>query len=62
MNDPDRYNAMSTGLVQGLKDTFAISAGSFRVPSCSRRGKGFCSGANMTGGDEQRNMHATVAR
>ena len=55
MNDPDRYNAMSTGLVQGLKDAFAAIRvdRSARVVVLAARGKGFCSGANMTGGDEQ---------
>jgi enoyl-CoA hydratase len=55
MNDPDRYNAMSTALVQGLKDAFAEIRHDrdARVVVLAAQGKGFCSGANMTGSDEQ---------
>jgi enoyl-CoA hydratase len=55
MNDPGRYNALTTGMVTDLKDALASIRNdrTARVAVLTGAGKGFCSGANMTGGDEQ---------
>ena len=54
LDDPDRYNALTSGMVTELKDAFAAlrEDRDARVVILSANGKGFCSGANMTGGDE----------
>jgi enoyl-CoA hydratase len=54
MNDPARYNALTDPMVTALKETFAAlrrDRGT-RVIVLAARGKGFCSGANMTGDDD----------
>lgn len=53
MNDPARYNALTTGLVGDLKEAFASLRDDreTRVIVLAATGKGFCSGANMTGND-----------
>jgi enoyl-CoA hydratase len=53
LDDPDRYNALTTGLVTELKDAFAALRDDrdARVAILRANGKGFCSGANMAGGD-----------
>jgi enoyl-CoA hydratase len=54
MNDPARYNALTTQMVTELKETFVSLRRdrATRVIVLAGRGKGFCSGANMTGDDE----------
>ena len=54
LNDPAKYNALTSGMVRELTDTFAALRidRSVRVVVLAGRGKGFCAGANMTGGDE----------
>ncbi len=54
MNDPARYNALTTTMVSELKATFASLRHdrATRVIVLGASGKGFCSGANMTGDDE----------
>jgi enoyl-CoA hydratase len=54
LDDPERYNALTTGMVTELRDAFAaIKADrTVRVVVLAANGKGFCSGANMTGGDD----------
>ena len=54
MNDPARYNALTNAMVTELKETFAALRRdrATRVIVLAGRGKGFCSGANMTGDDE----------
>jgi enoyl-CoA hydratase len=54
LDDPARYNALTSGLVQDLKDALsAIRHDRFvRVVVITGAGKGFCAGANMAGGDE----------
>jgi enoyl-CoA hydratase len=54
MDDGARYNALTTTMVTELKEKFAALRGdrSIRVVILSGAGRGFCSGANMTGGDE----------
>jgi enoyl-CoA hydratase len=54
MNDPARYNALTTSMVTDLKGALAEIRldRSVRVVVLTGSGKGFCSGANMTGGDE----------
>jgi enoyl-CoA hydratase len=51
MDDPERYNALTTGLVAGLKGAFADLRNDrdARVVILTAAGKGFCSGANMSG-------------
>jgi enoyl-CoA hydratase len=53
MEDPDRYNALSTPMVDGLRDAFARLRDdrSVRAIVLTGAGKGFCSGANLAGGD-----------
>ena len=55
MNDPGRYNALTTAMVTDLKDAFAAIRHDrrARVAVLTGAGKGFCSGANMSGGDDQ---------
>jgi enoyl-CoA hydratase len=55
LNDPARYNALTTAMVTDLKDALAAIRldRAARVVVLAGRGKGFCAGANMTGGDEQ---------
>src|SRR5688500_10079627 len=54
LNDPAKYNALTSGMVRDLTETFAALRvdRSVRVVVLAGRGKGFCAGANMTGGDE----------
>jgi enoyl-CoA hydratase len=54
MDDEARYNALSTTMVTELKEAFAALRleRTVRVAVLSGAGRGFCSGANMTGGDE----------
>jgi enoyl-CoA hydratase len=54
MNDPARYNALTTAMVTELKEVFGRIRldRSVRVAVLAGAGRGFCSGANMTGGDE----------
>jgi enoyl-CoA hydratase len=54
MDDGARYNALTTTMVTELKDTFAALRGDrgVRVVILSGAGRGFCSGANMAGGEE----------
>ena len=54
LNDPAKYNALTSGMVRELTDTFAALRfdRSVRVVVLAGRGKGFCAGANMSGGDE----------
>jgi enoyl-CoA hydratase len=53
MDDAAKYNALTSGMVRDLAATFAElkSDRSVRVVVLTGRGKGFCSGANMSGGD-----------
>jgi enoyl-CoA hydratase len=55
LNDPARYNALTTAMVTDLKDALAAIRldRAVRVVVLTGAGKGFCAGANMTGGDEQ---------
>lgn len=54
LNDPHRYNALSTGMVAELREQFAQihDDRTVRVVVLAANGKGFCSGANLGGGDE----------
>jgi enoyl-CoA hydratase len=54
MDDGARYNALTTGMVTELKEAFAALGADrdIRVVVLAGAGRGFCSGANMTGGDE----------
>ena len=58
MNDPDRYNSLTTGMVDELKATFSTLRAdrSVRAVVLAGQGRGFCAGANMTGDDEQPEM------
>jgi enoyl-CoA hydratase len=53
LDDPDRYNALTTGMVGELRAVFADLRDdrSVRVVVLAGRGRGFCAGANMTGDD-----------
>ena len=53
LDDPARYNALSTAMVRELTDAFAALRvdRSVRVVVITGAGKGFCAGANMGGGD-----------
>ena len=54
LDDPGRYNALTSGMVTDLTDAFTGLRRSreARVIVLTGAGKGFCSGANMTGDDE----------
>ena len=54
MDDPGRYNALSSGMVTDLKAAFAELRDdrAVRAVVLTGAGRGFCSGANMAGGDE----------
>jgi enoyl-CoA hydratase len=53
LNDPARYNSLTTGMVAAVKDavTELRHDRSVRVIVITGAGKGFCAGANMTGDD-----------
>jgi enoyl-CoA hydratase len=53
MHDPHRYNALTTGMVDELGTAFAALRldRSVRAVVITGAGRGFCSGANMTGND-----------
>ncbi len=53
MHDPDRYNALTTGMVEELRAAFATLRldRSVRAVVITGQGRGFCAGANMTGDD-----------
>ncbi|MCU1378230.1 MAG: enoyl-CoA hydratase [Acidimicrobiales bacterium] len=55
IDDPERYNALTTAMVTELKDAFAELRRDrdARVVILTGAGKGFCSGANMAGDDER---------
>ena len=54
LDDPERYNALSSAMVSDLKSAFAdIRADrAVRAVIVAGAGRGFCSGANMAGGDD----------
>ena len=54
LDDPERYNALSNQLVRVLRATLDEIAEdrSVRAVVLTGSGRGFCAGANMTGGDE----------
>ena len=54
LDDPERYNALSSAMVTDLKATFAgIRVNrAVRAVIVNGAGRGFCSGANMGGGDD----------
>jgi enoyl-CoA hydratase len=54
MNDPARYNALTTQMVTELRDAFTTIRADrqVRVAILAGAGRGFCSGANMSGGDD----------
>ncbi len=54
LNDPERYNALSTRLVEEMKAVFVglKNDRESRVVILQGRGRGFCAGANM-GGEEE---------
>ena len=54
LDDPERYNALSSTMVGDLKSAFAdIRADrDVRAVVVTGAGRGFCSGANMGGGDD----------
>lgn len=56
MNDPPRYNALTTKMVSELKQAFADLRDDREtkviVLGANEASKGFCAGANMTGDDE----------
>src|SRR5258705_13677301 len=54
MDDPARYNALTSGMVSELEDAFTDVRNdrAVRAVVLIGAGKGFCSGANMGGGDE----------
>ena len=51
LNDPDRYNALTPALIDGLADTFASirKDRSVRAVVLTGAGRGFCAGADMSG-------------
>ncbi len=51
LNDPDRYNALTPGLIDGLSDAFASIRHDreVRVVLLEGNGRGFCAGADMSG-------------
>ncbi len=54
MNDPARYNALTSRMVAELRQAFAAirEDPGARVAILTGAGRGFCSGANMGGGEE----------
>jgi enoyl-CoA hydratase len=54
LDDEARYNALSSTMVTDLKQAFAElrDAREVRAVVLTGAGRGFCAGANMTGGDE----------
>jgi enoyl-CoA hydratase/carnithine racemase len=54
MDDAARYNALTSAMVSDLKDAFADARNdrAARAVVLTGAGRGFCSGANMGGGDE----------
>jgi enoyl-CoA hydratase len=60
LDDPERYNALTTAMVTELKDAFAELRRDrdARVVILTGAGKGFCSGANMSGLKEDRTEFA----
>lgn len=53
LDDPDRYNALTTAMVAELRAVFADLRDdrTVRAVVLAGRGRGFCAGANMTGDD-----------
>ena len=53
LDDPDRYNALTTAMVAELRSVFADLRDdrTVRAVVLAGRGRGFCAGANMTGDD-----------
>jgi len=53
LDDPGRYNALTTAMVAELREAFADLRNdrSVRAVIIAGRGRGFCAGANMTGDD-----------
>ncbi|MEI7622353.1 MAG: enoyl-CoA hydratase-related protein [Actinomycetes bacterium] len=51
LNDPDRYNALTPALIDGLSDVFASIRHDreVRVVLLEGNGRGFCAGADMSG-------------
>jgi enoyl-CoA hydratase len=51
LNDPDRYNALTPALIEGLADAFASIRRDreVRVVILDGNGRGFCAGADMSG-------------
>ena len=51
LNDPDRYNALTPGLIDGLGDVFTSIRHDrdVRVVVLTGNGRGFCAGADMSG-------------
>ena len=51
LNRPERLNAMTSELVQGLHDTFDVISrdGGLRVVVLTGAGRGFCAGLDLTG-------------
>jgi enoyl-CoA hydratase len=54
MDDVGKYNALTSGMVRDLTEAFAAlrTDRSVRVVVLTGRGKGFCAGANMSGGGD----------
>jgi enoyl-CoA hydratase len=54
LDDPARYNALSSAMVSDLKGAFAALRDdrTVRAIVLTGAGRGFCAGANMAGGDE----------
>lgn len=61
MNRPDRLNAMSQGLIAALHETFARLGvdRDVRAIVLTGAGRGFCSGADLKGGDGERGAPGT---
>ena len=51
LNDPDRYNALTPALIDGLDEVFASIRHDrdVRVVILAGNGRGFCAGADMSG-------------
>ena len=54
LHDPDRYNALTFGMVTELKAAFAEVRDdwSVRAVVLTGQGRGFCAGANLAGDEE----------